>query len=95
MNTLVPDTDLDELLAPFERRPVLRDAANQARARDRLAFGRELARLQGAHPNPVRERIAALVVAGQASPREAMELAAEIARRGLFTRGQLAFDDGR
>lgn len=77
-------TVLDALLEPFEARPLglMRDEVAE---RERgAAFGEELNRLQGAEPNPVRDRLNTLWCLGQVSHEEFVALVGEIGRRGLF-----------
>jgi len=75
---------LDELLRPFEARP-LGLARDEIAARQRgAAFGEELNRIQGAEPNMVRERLSRLWCLGQVSHEEFVALVGEVGRKGLF-----------
>lgn len=83
---------LEELLRPFEARP-LGLTRDEIAARQRgAAFGEELNRIQGAEPNAVRERLSTLWCLGQISDQEFDALVAEIARRGLFEDNEVVRD---
>lgn len=87
---------LDELLRPYEARPLglTRDAI--AERQRGAAFGEDLNRLQGAEPNAVRERLNTLWCLGQVTHEEFVALVGEIGRRGLFRAMDKDFSgDGR
>ena len=75
---------LDELLAPFEARPVMRSSDEIEQTRREHALGEHLARLQGTDDNDAYRRLRELVMLGKATREEVLELGAEVARRGLF-----------
>lgn len=75
---------VDELLAPFEARPVTRTPEVIEEVRDRNALGAHLARIQGAEDNEAYRRLRELVMLGKATRKEVLELGAEVARRSLF-----------
>jgi hypothetical protein len=77
---------LDELLAPFEARPVSRSPDDIERTRREHALGEHLARIQGADDNEAYRRLRELVMLGKATREEVLQLGAEVARRGLFCR---------
>lgn len=75
---------LEELLAPFEARPLGVDRDEVTERRRGTAFGEELNRIQGAEPNAVRERLIRLWCLGQVNHEEFVGLVGEIGRKGLF-----------
>ncbi|WP_072387083.1 hypothetical protein [Hyphomicrobium sp. CS1BSMeth3] len=83
---------LDELLAPYEARPVTLPREEIEERRRGAALGKELNRLQGATHNAVAERLMALYTLGQVSHAEFVALTGEIGRRSLFTTKNAAMD---
>ncbi len=75
---------LDELLRPYEARPlgISRDeVAERKRGTD---VGAELDRIEGVEPNAAGDRLINLWCLGQVTQEEFNALVAEIARRGLY-----------
>lgn len=79
---------LDELLAPFEARPVTTSAEKIQENRRQHALGEHLARIQGADDNEAYRRLRELVMLGKATAEEVLDLGADVARRGLFCGGR-------
>jgi hypothetical protein len=83
-----PHSPVNEFLAPYEQRPVTLTSAEIEQQRAMYAFGRHLSRISGAQPSPLGDRLLELVILGKATPRDVMDLGAECARRGYFTRAK-------
>lgn len=75
---------IDALLAPLEARPLAGSTVEIARRRSALAFGGELSRIQGARFSSTSDRVSELIILGKASRKEAMTIAAELARQELL-----------
>ena len=84
---------IDALFAPLESRPVTLSTPDIVRRRADYGLGRELARIQGTRPSAARERIRDLVVHGQATPQEAVQLGVELSRQRLLSDNENASCD--
>ena len=86
---------LDELLAPYETRPITRVPTAIAELRRGLALGAELNRLQGAQPDgEARTRLMSLYCQGQLDRAEFLKLAATLARGRFHDLNEAEIDGG-
>ena len=75
---------IDDLLAPFEARPVPHSPEEIAARRRHLAFGWELSRLQGALMNRTWRRLLELHARGQITRSEYRSIGLSLAKTGAL-----------